>query len=353
MDNVNANAASSDISVSPGMYKFHGGWGFGDGGHLELPANEFGGVLSHSEGSVQRDIECPKRFNLSPSMKSLLKRNVAAFAAGFRAKQQMQMQSQPCTSSAVSGDSSKGTTLAIGVPAGRSEESHDNNQDVVNSVLNKFRELNLDENLEHVAEDQKDEIILTLFHQVRDLEKQVKERKEWAHEKALQAAKKLSNDLTELKLFRMEREETQRLKKGKQTLEDTTMKRLSEMENALRKASSQVDRANAAVKQLEIENAEIRAEMEAFKLSASESVTTCLEVAKREKKSLKRLLAWEKQKMKLQEEIAAEKQKVADLQQQLVQIHAAQKEAEVCQYAVFVCVAGLLLCVRACGCVCI
>ncbi|KAK1394187.1 hypothetical protein POM88_013243 [Heracleum sosnowskyi] len=50
------------------------------------------------------------------------------------------------------------------------------------------------------------------------------------------------------------------------------MKRLSEMENALRKASGQMDRANAAVRRLETENADIRAEMEASKLSASESV---------------------------------------------------------------------------------
>lgn len=160
----------------------------------------------------------------------------------------------------------------------------------------------------------------------------MKERKDWAHEKAMQAARKLSNDLTELKMLRMEREETQRLKKGKQTLEDSTMKRLSEMENALRKASGQVDRANAAVRRLETENAEIRAEMEASKLSASESATTCMEVEKREKKCQKRLMAWEKQKTKLQEEISAEKQNISELQQQLVQIEAAQKEAEVRKY---------------------
>jgi len=58
--------------------------------------------------------------------------------------------------------------------------------------------------------------------------------------------------------------------------------------------------ANAAVRQLVIENAEIRSEMEAFKLSASDSVTTCLEVAKKEKKSFRRLLAWERQKTQLQ-----------------------------------------------------
>lgn len=116
------------------------------------------------------------------------------------------------------------------------------------------------------------------------------------------------------------------------------------MENALRKASGEVDRANAAVRQLEVENAEIRAEMEASKLSASESVTTCLEVAKREKKCLKRLLAWEKQKMKMQEEIAAEKQKISDLQQQFLQIIAAQKEAEVCLHVIIAYILVLFVC---------
>ncbi|KAF7127711.1 hypothetical protein RHSIM_Rhsim11G0013300 [Rhododendron simsii] len=313
---------TNPVGVAPALCRFHGGWGFGNGGTSEFPLN---GFLSHgSEITLQRDIECPKRFNLTPSMKSLLKRNVAMFAAGFRANsKQSQAQSQALDSSAaaVSGDEN---------PSEQNEElPNSKNQDAVNSVLSKFRELNLDENMEYVPEDQKDEMILSLIHQIKDLERQVKERKDWAHEKAMQAARKLSNDLTELKMLRMEREETQRLKKGKQTLEDSTMKRLSEMENALRKASGQVDRANAAVRRLETENAEIRAEMEASKLSASESATTCMEVEKREKKCQKRLMAWEKQKTKLQEEISAEKQNILELQQQLVQIEAAQKEAEV------------------------
>ncbi|CAO2819536.1 unnamed protein product [Amaranthus hypochondriacus] len=328
MESVGTNSSSSGINVPPGLCKFHGGWGFGHEPDSESPINAFGGLFSHAEASIQREIDCTERFSLSPSMKSLLKRNVAAFAAGFRSKQKLQTQSSG-TNSAINGDSSKGTAPNVDVPSEPSVESNENNQDIVNSLLNKFRDLNLDENLESVSEDQKDEIILTLLHQVKDLEKQLIERKEWAHQKAMQAARKLSSDLTELKLLRTERDETQRLKKGKQTLEDTTMKRLSEMENALRKASSQVDRANAAVRQLEIENAEIRAEMEASKLSASESVTTCLEVARREKKYLKKLLAWEKQKTKLQDEIAAERQKIADLQQLLLQILDAQKQAEV------------------------
>ncbi|KAE8661870.1 plant intracellular Ras-group-related LRR protein 5-like [Hibiscus syriacus] len=78
-----------------------------------------------------------------------------------------------------------------------------------------------------------------------------------------------------------------------------------EMENALRKASGQVDRTNAAVRRLETENAEIRAEMEASKLSASESVTTCLE-----------------------ELIADEKEKIKDLRRCLARAEQDQKETE-------------------------
>ncbi|KAE8661872.1 MND1-interacting protein 1 [Hibiscus syriacus] len=311
--------------MSPAMYRFHGGWGFGNGGEFAV-----NGLFSCNAGmTLQRDIECPKRINLSPSMKSLLKKNVAIFAASFRANsKQMQTQNQ-----AFAGTMSRGDApLAVAggeVSAEKSEESQTLiSQDGVNSVLSKFRDLNIDENLEYVGEDQKSEMIISLLHQIKDLEKQVKERKDWAHQKAMQAARKLSSDLTELKMLRMEREEMQQMKKGKNTIDDSTMKRLSEMENALRKASGQVDRANAAVRRLETENAEIRAEMEASKLSASESVTTFLEVAKREKKCLKKLLTWEKQKAKLQELIADEKEKIKDLQQCLARAEKDQKETE-------------------------
>ncbi|XP_052170073.1 MND1-interacting protein 1 [Diospyros lotus] len=322
------SVGNNPVGVAPALCRFHGGWGFGNGGTFEFPVN---GMFScASEMTFQKEIECPKRFNLTPSMKSLLKRNVAMFAAGFRANsKQIQRPSKACASSLSSGDPSSAAVSGPEVLSEQNEElPHSKNQEV-NSVLTKLRDLNLDENMEYVPEDQKDEMIFSLIQQIKDLERQVKERKEWAHQKAMQAARKLSNDLTELKMLRMERDETQRLKKGKQTLEDTTMKRLAEMENALRKASGQVDRANAAVRRLETENAEIRAEMEAAKLSASESVKTREEVAKREKKCLKRLVAWEKQKTKLQEEIATEKQKISELQQQLVQIETAQKEAKV------------------------
>lgn len=321
--------------MSPDLGRFDGGWGLENRGGLEFPVNGIFSCGAEMNLQLQRDIEFPKRFNLSPSMKSLLKRNVAVFAAGFRANSnQLPPQSKAVSGRSTAPNLDSSAVSGTDVPAEQSGGDSQNldSQDAVNSVLSKFRDLNLDENLELVAEDQKDEVIVTLFHQIKDLEKQVSERKDWAHQKAMQAARKLSSDLTELKMLRVEREETQKLKKGKPALEDTTMKRLSEMENALRKASGQLDLANAAVRRLETENAEMKAEMEASKLSASESVTACLEVAKREKKCLKKLLAWEKQKAKLQQEISDEKEKILKTQEILVQIRQCQKEAEVCYY---------------------
>ncbi|KAF8032651.1 hypothetical protein BT93_D1542 [Corymbia citriodora subsp. variegata] len=333
-DKSNAESGVNEPAASvsaPVLGRFLGGLGFSNGGNDYVEAvnglGDIGGM------ALQKDIECPKRFNLSPSMKSLLKRNVAMFAAGFRANAKTLRGQTPFSQNgSPSGGASVVSREKTAVEK-NAESRNTKNQDDLHAMMRKFLDMdigaNIDENPEVAEEERKDEIILSMLRQVKDLEKQVKERKEWAQQKAMQAARKLSSDMTELKLLRMEMDETQRLKKGKQTLEETTMKRLSDMENALRKASGQVDRADAAVKRLEIENAEIRAEMEASKLSASESVSSCLEVAKREKRSLKKLLAWEKQKTKMQEDIAEERRKISDLQQQLVQINQASEEAEV------------------------
>ncbi|KAK7406377.1 hypothetical protein VNO78_08001 [Psophocarpus tetragonolobus] len=283
---------------------------------------------------LQRDIEFPKRLDLTPAMKCLLKRNVAMFADGYRANSK-EVQSQVGEFTGISTvsklDSSPVSETAIlGEKPGHPPNPIDHND--LNSVLSKFLNLNIDDSVEFVAEDEKDEVIVTLVNQIRDLEKQVKERKDWAHEKAIQAARKLSSELIELKMFKMEREENQKMKKGKEVaeeLEDPTMMRLAEMENSLRKASGQMDQATAAVRKLEAEKAEIKAELEASKLNASESVANCLQVAKREKKCLRKLLTWEKQRAKIQQDISDEKQKILEIQQELAQTKQCAIEAEV------------------------
>lgn len=167
--------------------------------------------------------------------------------------------------------------------------------------------------------DKRDEMIVKLVPRIKELENHLQEWTEWANQKVMQAARRLSKDKTELKTLRQEKEEVERLKKDKQTLEENTMKKLSEMENALSKASGQVERANSAVRRLEKENLTLRQEMEAAKIRAIESATSCQEMSMREKKTLTKFQFWEKQKSVFQEELATEKRKLSQLQQELGQ----------------------------------
>ncbi|MCE2054990.1 hypothetical protein HAX54_041755 [Datura stramonium] len=174
-------------------------------------------------------------------------------------------------------------------------------------------------NAQWVPQVKKDEMILKLIPRVTELQSQLQEWTEWANQKVMQAARRLSKDKAELKTLLLEKEEVERLKKEKKTLEENNMKKYAERESALRKASGQIERANAAVRRLEIENAALRREMEAAKLRAAESSASCQEVLKREKKILMKLQSWEKQKAIFQDELVAEKRKLMELYQQMEQ----------------------------------
>ncbi|XP_057757722.1 putative E3 ubiquitin-protein ligase RF298 [Arachis stenosperma] len=179
-----------------------------------------------------------------------------------------------------------------------------------------------------IPQDRKDEMIMKLIPRVQELQNQLQEWTEWANQKVMQAARRLSKDKAELKTLRQEKDEVELLKKEKQTLEENTMKKLSEMENALRKASRQVERANAAVRKLEVENAMLRREMETAKLRAAESATSCQEISRREKKTQIKFQSREKQKSLFQEELMTVKRKLAQLQQVLKQAKVQQEQAE-------------------------
>ncbi|XWS08685.1 hypothetical protein CRYUN_Cryun40dG0022400 [Craigia yunnanensis] len=181
-----------------------------------------------------------------------------------------------------------------------------------------------------VPQDMKDEMILKLVPRVGELQNQLQEWIEWVNQKIMQAAHRLSEDKAELKTLRQEKEEVERLKKEKLSLEENTKKKLIEMDNALSKASGQVERANAIVRRLEVENAALRQEMEAAKLRAAESAANCQEVSEREKKTLMKVQSWERQKTLFQEELLTEKRKVAQLLQELQQAKVLQEQLEVC-----------------------
>ncbi|KAL2341200.1 hypothetical protein Fmac_009140 [Flemingia macrophylla] len=180
-----------------------------------------------------------------------------------------------------------------------------------------------------IPQDRKDEMILKLVPKVRELQNQLQEWTEWANQKVMQAARRLSKDKAELKTLRQEKDEVERLKKEKQSLEENTMKKISEMENALSKAIAQVERTNADVRKLEGENSVLRKEMEDAKLHAAESATNCQEVSSREKIIQMKFQSWEKQKSLLQEELMTEKHRSAQLQQELEQTKVQREQVEV------------------------
>lgn len=229
----------------------------------------------------------------------------------------------------------KNTWLRSGnsVPDGQPKQSFAmkvSTEDLIESVVTELESLDIDKK-DPPAEkpDPKNEMVRDLIKQTREMEELLKERKEWAQQKAVQAARKLGNDLTELRVLRMEHDDNQRRKNDKQAMEDETMKRLTHLENELKKKSGLLDRSNASVQKLEMENAEIRAEMEAAKLSASETERQCQVLLRKEKKDSKKLEQWERQKAKLHEEIAECKAKITQADKELAGINKSIKNMEV------------------------
>ncbi|KAG0575441.1 hypothetical protein KC19_5G004300 [Ceratodon purpureus] len=164
--------------------------------------------------------------------------------------------------------------------------------------------------------------LLSLQDRVRLLEIELNERNNWVQQKVMQATQAVSKERQELNALRAERDEALRFKKDQKALEESTLKRKAELETLLRKEKAEVLR-------LKNENAEVRAELQAAKLSAAESVATYEEAAKREKKGAKRAQGWEKQKAKLQEELSEEKRKLTQFQQVLAQAKERHLQAEV------------------------
>uniref|UniRef100_A0ACD5XRY2 Uncharacterized protein n=1 Tax=Avena sativa TaxID=4498 RepID=A0ACD5XRY2_AVESA len=229
----------------------------------------------------------------------------------------------------------KSTWLRSGtsVPDGQPKQSFAmkvSTEDLIESVVTELESLDIDKK-DPPAEkpDPKNEMVRDLIKQTREMEELLKERKEWAQQKAVQAARKLGNDLTELRVLRMEHDDNQRRKNDKQAMEDESMKRLTHLENELKKKSGLLDRSNASVQKLEMENAEIRAEMEAAKLSASETERQCLVLLRKEKKDNKKLEQWERQKAKLHEEIAECKAKITQADKELAGVNKSIKNMEI------------------------
>ncbi|KAE9599023.1 hypothetical protein Lal_00044163 [Lupinus albus] len=182
---------------------------------------------------------------------------------------------------------------------------------------------------EWIPQENKDELIMKLIPKVQELQDQIKKWTEWGNQKIMQAAHQLSQDNTLRKTLKKELDENEQLMKERKYLEESSMRRISEMKSAMDNAKAKLGQADATVRKLEAQNASIRKEMEAAKLGASESVTSFQEAVKREKDIQTKIQSQDKEKSLFQEMLVTEKHKFAQLQQELKQAKEKKVQAEV------------------------
>ncbi|KAG8663439.1 hypothetical protein MANES_01G211400v8 [Manihot esculenta] len=185
------------------------------------------------------------------------------------------------------------------------------NTAVFPKISDYYSRIPYDESLgKYIPQDEKDELILKLVPQVQELQNELQSWTDWANQKVRQATHRLSKDKPELKALRLEKEE-------KKTLEENTLRRISEMELALVNAAGQVEAANSTICKLEEEQSLLHDEFDTVKLQAVEADVNCEEALEREKKALKDAQSWKGQKSLLQEELQTHKQRVTELQRKI------------------------------------
>lgn len=161
------------------------------------------------------------------------------------------------------------------------------------------------------------ELLYKLMHRIYDLQIKVKERREWAQEKALQAAKKTSNDFLELRTLHMKREIEERMKKENEAKEDQIAKMMAYWEEEIKRTEGNAERAQMEVRRLEKENREMRAEIEAARLERSETDNKCRRLEKRLKRINKSADISERQVVVLQGEVEEAKKDNAEIEEQI------------------------------------
>ncbi|KAE8732519.1 Ribosomal protein S7e family protein [Hibiscus syriacus] len=169
----------------------------------------------------------------------------------------------------------------------------------------------------YIPQDEKDELILKLVPSLEELQNELHSWSQWASQKVKQAVCRLNKDQDEIKSLRQEMEEAEQLKRKKKIMEENTMKRLSEMEFALDNATNQVEDAHSKLQKLEVEHSALKMEMEVAKLQSAASASSCREALEREQKAIKDVRSWDAQRSLLQEELASEKKKLAELQRKV------------------------------------
>ncbi|CAD6218199.1 unnamed protein product [Miscanthus lutarioriparius] len=208
------------------------------------------------------------------------------------------------------------TDLSLSLPSSSDSLNHDSNTEGVDSS-SKINFSYDEEQKVWIPHDKKDAIVLILVQRQKDLQAHMHDWTDWAQQKVMQVAHRLAKEKDELQSLRKEKEEADRLQEERHHLEESTRKKLLEMESAISRANAQLEKAEASARRREAENAQLMLQMEAAKRHAAESATNISELLKKDENSRKRSQRWESDRALLQEDLAAQKSKLSRVQEQL------------------------------------
>ncbi|KAL3849823.1 hypothetical protein ACJIZ3_011705 [Penstemon smallii] len=166
----------------------------------------------------------------------------------------------------------------------------------------------------HIPQNYKDEAILILVPYLRALEKQLQSWTSWAQQKVVQALKRLGEDKAELTLLRQEKEEADKCARENEVVEETSRKRLHEMENALSLFNEQLQVLSSKIRRLEMEKALFLKEKEAEHLKASMEAAKMEQTEIREQEYFKKVQSLDSERRLLLEEQRDIKRKTAELE---------------------------------------
>lgn len=198
-------------------------------------------------------------------------------------------------------------------------------------ILDYCADIPFDEALgKYVPRDEKEELILKLMTRLHDLQDELLGWNNWTNQKVMQVTNRLGKLQPEFKTLRKEKQDAELLKKEKKLAQETAVKRISEMENAMENTKRQIESAASAALVLEAENSLLKKELDAAKLWVVKSMASHQQALESEQTALKQAQSWESQNSLLRDDLEKEKHTLFNLQQELHKEKSLQAKIEVC-----------------------
>uniref|UniRef100_K4D0L3 Uncharacterized protein n=1 Tax=Solanum lycopersicum TaxID=4081 RepID=K4D0L3_SOLLC len=191
------------------------------------------------------------------------------------------------------------------------------NTTISSAVLDYYVGIPYDDSMgKFVPQNERDETILLLISNSKTLPKDLQGWFDWANEKVMQATQRLGKDQGVLKRIRQEKEDAENVHHEKQMMEETTMRRIMEMEQPLVNTNSMVEKIKSLLNTLEMDNVGLKKDLDAVMLSTSEHAMNVNNALAKEQVALRKCQAVDMENLSFEEDLSAIKQEKTSLQQQ-------------------------------------